>query len=229
MSLSSFDALDTSAAKVNTTFNFNDFEVEGEGILAAAKEEAQRIKDGVEAERQAALSAATAQGKKEGYAVGFEEGKTAGFSAGQQQGRDEIMPQINPAISAFNDAAESLEQGIDALLHQAQTDFIELVKIIALKVIHKYVEKDSELIARSMESISEYIVQKNSLVINLHPDDIAIAKDWLRENMARFDKLKSLKLNADTAITRGGCTISTREGGVDVSIETAIEAIVEEL
>lgn len=227
--MSSFNTDTTSKATPAEAFNFNDFEAEGESILAAAQAEAQSIKSSVEAEKQAAIAQAIEKAKKEGYAAGFEEGKNDGYSAGLQQGRDEIMPQITPSIATFDNAATKLEATIDGLLQQAQSDFIELVKVVALKVIHKNLEGDATIIAGAMESIADFITQKNSLIINLNPEDRAMATQWLRDNKGRFDKLKSLKINEDETVSRGGCTITTPEGGIDVTIETAIAAIVEEL
>ncbi|GEM_PF-6944101 len=229
MMMSLFSTELTSSAKAVEAFNFNDFEAEGEQILAKAHAEAKAIKESIEAEKQAAIKTAKEEAKKEAYAIGFKEGKNEGYKVGLKQGTDETTAKLSPSLKTFDNVTQQLETKINKLVQEAQNDFIELVKVIALKVIHKHLNGDDTIIANAMEHISEFIVQKNSLIINLNPDDKAMATQWLRNNKARFDKLKSLKINSDESISRGSCKITTPEGGINLNIEEAITAIVEEL
>lgn len=57
--------------------------------------------------------------------------------------------------------------------------------------------------------------------LRVHPDDLALC-EGARE-LARELEIERLTVAADSAITRGGCTITSERGELDARVETRIE------
>jgi flagellar biosynthesis/type III secretory pathway protein FliH len=65
--------------------------------------------------------------------------------------------------------------------------------------------------------------------LRINPDDLSFVEEWRPELFEKFKTLKSIVVNPDSTIQRGGCLLETPCGDIDARIETQLEIIGESL
>ncbi|MCC5822991.1 MAG: hypothetical protein LAT64_07185 [Phycisphaerales bacterium] len=210
--------------------NLGDLGARGEAMIASAKSEAEKIVREARQERERLIAGAREEGRK----AGFEQGRTEGIEVGREEGlrtaRAEHAEALAAAARAWTGALESFERDRDAMLQAARVEIVQLAAEVASCVTRRAVELDASVVLAQMEAILGVIARPTSLVLRVHPDDLALANAELPAIVTRFEQCRHAELRPDPSLTRGSCVAATEEGGrVDAEIGAQIDRIVSAL
>ncbi len=213
--------------KEAVVLDLGDLARQGERIVAAARERAERLIR--EAERQAQKQAnaahdqAQAEGRRQGLAQGVEEGR--------RQGRKEALSQMQQQLQAVIDAWRELARQWQAMRDELAADSREAVVDFALRfaerVVHRVIEVDPTVVVDQVAAALEHVLQPLAVTVLIHPDDRPVLEEAMPQLLGEFAHLKDVQLKASSEIGRGGCEVRFGQGAVEATVDQQIARIVD--
>lgn len=154
------------------------------------------------------LAAMSERARAEGYTAGHAEGLAAGRAAAEAATRE--LSVLCQALAAPFREQESV------LL----ADLTTLVSRVASAVVRRELETSAALIEGVLAEALEVMGDVESTIrIRVHPLDYRRARDFL----AGIEFGQPVELLEDTAVSRGGCLLSTPVSFLDASLERRLE------
>lgn len=175
------------------------------GEVFDARAEAERILG--EAHRRAAT-----------LALGAEADREEARRVGRAEGREEGLATVTELLCrARRDVARRSEE--------AENDLLRLSVRIAEKLLGRELAADPSAIADVVRTALRGARSRRELVVRVHPGDaaqVAAARPRLAEALVRHGELS---IQADPAVSPGGCQIDTEAGTIDARLEVQLAAI----
>ncbi len=196
-------------------FQFTSF---GEGAAQQHAEPAEFVADGSPQDMNAEPFEPAAPGHS---AEELEEAYAKGISDGLEQAR----LQFGDSAQALADAATQLSRLRDDLARNSSRDMLRLVMAIAEQVIRREAQSGADVVLKIIDHALQSSVRADQYRVRVNPDDL----DKVVENkplfLASIGGLKNLSVEADPAVSRGGCLVESELGEVDATIETQLASI----
>ncbi|WBY00616.1 flagellar assembly protein FliH [Ramlibacter tataouinensis] len=155
--------------------------------------------------REAARQAGAAEGRTQGLAQGRLEGRAAGLEEMRQEAAQLL----------------ALAQALPAALRIAERELAEGVLGLALDLGRQLagtaLKTDPDCVLAVVRDLLASAPElSGSPRLLLHPDDAALVREQLGEELREA----GWSLQADAAVTRGGCRVKSAVGELDASVET---------
>jgi flagellar assembly protein FliH len=175
-----------------------------------------------EAQDEAARCLASAQEQAVGLTTTAYE---QGFRQGEEAARQALTAQLSPVLSAFQQATTEIVHLRATVLQQAEEDIITLAFQLARKIIQYEALEHREVLAATLTRALEHVVEQDQIVVRVHPDDVHYAAE-IKEALgqARGD-IKTLTVQGNTSIGRGGCLVESSLGTIDARIEAQFDEL----
>jgi flagellar assembly protein FliH len=156
-----------------------------------------------EAEREAELGAARAEGYAEGLAAGRAE--------------------VSAAARALASAAARLDEASAAAAEEAEPVAVELALRIAEKVLGGELEARPELVLGVVRGALRRVTEPLPATLLVNPDDA----DLVRASIDEFsiEHGGDLTVREERRVERGGCVVRTQAGEIDAQINVQLERV----
>jgi flagellar assembly protein FliH len=175
-------------------------------IIAGAREKARKI----EAEARAAFDA----GRREAEEQGRADGREAGFA----EGRAEVERLVGRTRTVLERA-----QGKRAeILEQTEQEIVNLVLLIARKVIKVISESQKTVIVSNVVQALRKVKGRGNIIIRVNMADLKLATDHLKDFISLAEGAKSVQIMEDSSVDEGGCVIETDFGEIDARIASQL-------
>lgn len=182
-------------------------QTEAERIIADAQSKAQELsvkaQASIEVERKKAL----------------EEGNAAGRESGFQQGKVEVDRLIHRTQVVLERAQEKRGE----ILLETEQRIIDMVILIARKVIKVISENQREVIISNIKDALNKVKGRGDIIIRVHTADLQVATANLKEFIHDLEGSANIQVQEDSAtIDQGGCIIETDFGEIDARIASQL-------
>lgn len=168
------------------------------------------------------LAAIREQAFAEGRAAGHEEG----FAQGKQAGYDSGKSQVDQERSAIAALATSFSTALEASEAELADGLLTLALDVAAQVLRTSIKVQPKLILPAVrEAIAALINTHGHPSITLHPDDAALVRDELGEQLGHT----GWRILDDPKIERGGCKVENSGAEIDASLPTRWRRVIEHL
>jgi flagellar assembly protein FliH len=207
-------AFDTVRKKTNEAQKLKeDAEAEAERIKAEAKKAA------AELEAQAQLKTAATQ--KEAWDKGFAEGREAGFAVGREE-TERLGGRLHVILE------KSMEKRAE-ILQEAEAQIIDLVLLIAKKVIKVLSENQKNVVVSNVIQALRRLKTRGDVVIRVNLADLQLTASHTKEFIQMVENAKGITVVEDSTVDRGGCVIETDFGQIDARISSQLNEIEEKI
>ncbi len=168
--------------------------------------------------RKEGLAAGLAEGRQQGHAEGLETGHRAGLELAARESAQQAAQW------------QSLLEGFDRELVQADrnvsAELLSLACDIAACMIKTVLPVKPELVLPLIEqAIAALPVAQRNGKIHLNPDDAALVRNPLHEELAQ----QGWQIVENSQLARGGCRIETHSNLVDATLATRWERLMRAL
>jgi flagellar assembly protein FliH len=178
-----------------------DMEAEKTGLLAGARDEAERALAAAGRDAEAIRDRARIEGEARGFAAGAERARS--LLASIESGCAEAE---RIRTSAFRDAEEEL---------------VELSLAIARRVIASACENSRAVVKETLSKAMSALSGARPLVLSVSPRD----RETVVEILGKEGEGRALRVEADPSISPGGCRLETDAGWIDARIESMLAAM----
>ncbi len=149
-----------------------------------------------------------------------------GCSEGRRDGIDQKNRELSLTAESVAKLIRELEDLKKQILEGSEKEILDLVFLIAGKVIHKEVSTGREVILSVLRNAMKNMQEREGVRIRLNPGDyshIVEAKpDFL-------DSFSDILIEKDEGIGKGGAMIETNSGAVDARLDQQLNKIMESL
>lgn len=182
----------------------------------ALKDAEDKIKD-FESKAKARVDEVT----KEAYKKGFDQGREEGF----KEGKAEVERLVHRLHLILDRAMDKRGQ----ILEQTETQVIELVLLIARKVVKTISENQKNVVISNIGQALRKLKTRSDVIIRVNLADLQLATEHAKDFIELAENAKNLTVVEDTAVDRGGCIIETDFGEIDARISSQLHELEEKI
>jgi len=206
-----------------------------QGAQAAAEEEKQRICEEANAakavaQEQADAILAEAKAKAEELETQVrstldDEKKEAleqGREAGRQEGYAEGRIEVERLIERTQTVLERAQDKRAELLLETEQELISLVLLMTRKVVKVIADNQREVIVSNVEQALKKVRDRGNIIIRVNLADLKLTTEHTKEFIEKLEGVKSIQVAEDTSVDPGGCIIETDFGEIDARIASQL-------
>lgn len=182
----------------------------------AIKDAEEKIKD-FEVQAKARVDEVT----KEAHKKGFDQGREEGF----KEGKAEVERLVHRLHLILDRAMDKRGQ----ILEQTETQVIELVLLIARKVVKTISENQKNVVISNIGQALRKLKTRSDVIIRVNLADLQLATEHAKDFIELAENAKNLTVVEDTAVDRGGCIIETDFGEIDARIASQLHELEEKI
>lgn len=165
--------------------------------------------------------------EREAFEVGFAQGERAGRQLAEQA--------IEDTLRALGAAHHQFEEEAKRRSHEVVQEVVRLALAVARKVLQREVRQDSRLIVDVVRSALGRAGVREEVTVRVHPLDCDTLVEARGELLQELEEVRSLRIEADESVERGGALVQCSMGELDLrlerqfrEIELAFERLLEE-
>src|SRR6056297_2504402 len=147
------------------------------------------------------------------------------YARGQRDAMSAAAAKLESSAKALAAALKQVDQLRTQMAQNSRDDMLRLVMAIAEQVIQREVSVHADIINQVIAEALKASVRADHSRIKVNPDDLAAVNEHKPLFLASISGLKNLMIEADPAVTAGGCKIESDLGEVDATLETQLAAI----
>lgn len=197
---------------------------EAEAIKLDAEEEARKII--MDAQKEADLISKEAELKvKEITDTGFHEGHEKGRDAGYQEGKEEA----DRLIRLLHTIVDKTIEKRNDIINEAETQVINLVLLIARKVIKVISENQKNVVINNVIQSLRKLKSRGDVVVKVNLEDVELTSEHINDFMRMVENVRSITVLEDSTVDRGGCLIETDFGQIDARVSSQLHEIEEKI
>jgi flagellar assembly protein FliH len=180
-----------------------------EGVSELFSDAMQKMKD------QAAKIQEEAQ--KQGYDKGQEEG----FEAGEQA----VKEHFKSSLAALQILIEQLSEAREKTYPLLEREMVEMVTTLTQKVIRTELAGKENSIREIVHMAIESVLDRESLIIKVHPSDHKELEDYGQELIQLFHEIKNVEFESHASVAPGNCVVESNFGTVEAGLDHLDEHI----
>jgi len=179
---------------------------ESKTIIEDAKNKSKEMEDEVRKTLDGELKAARDKGREEGKEAGYAEGKA----------------EVERLIARTQTMLERAQDKRGEILAETEKEIIDLVLMIARKVIKVISENQENVIISNVVQALRKVKSKGTCLIRVNMDDLALATEHKQDFIKLVEGAKDIQILEDTTVDKGGCIIETDFGEIDARISSQL-------
>lgn len=134
------------------------------------------------------------------------------------------LQKLETAIQAFETSCQKIDETRNAILERYRGEIINTVIEASQNIINQELDTSRDVIAKTIERSLEQAIPSEEFIITIHPEDLNSVEHIKSGLVARIHGLKSIIIQTDHSITRGGCLLESKTCSIDATIETQVES-----
>jgi len=151
-----------------------------------------------------------------------------GLSEGIRKGIDQEKKNLSQTLESVTKLINDLKILKDEFFENYEKEIIDLIFLIAKKVIHREVDINREIIVSVLRDTIKDVRDKEGIKIRLNPKDYHYIMETSPDFLSKFCDMKNTLIE-DEEIKQGGAMIETRSGGIDARLDRQLNKIKEML
>ena len=155
--------------------------------------------------------------EQEAYEKGFAQGEKDGLELGEKRAA-KIAENIENILIELKRLKEEIPR-------KYEKEILSLIFAITKKIVHCEIASNETAIKETISDALNFAAEKSEIVLSVNPEDFEYVNKLRRQFFSEIKDLKSISINSDLSITRGGCFLETSHGEIDSTVETRLMKI----
>ena len=159
--------------------------------------------------------------KEDARNQGYQEGHDEGHQAGVQAARE----QFTSSMDALQSLVDELSKVRGKTYPLLEREMVEMVTTLARKIIRTELKDKEDGIREIVRMAIESVLDRESLIIKIHPDDYQELEDYGQELIQLFHEIKNVEFESHASVPRGNCVVESNFGTVEAGLDHLDEHI----
>ena len=178
-------------------------------IVNNAQEEAKRILEEAHAQQAQIIEKASKDGFEKGHEEGYEVGK---------QEADRLVSRVHSIL-------EAVMQRREEILKETEQQIIELVILMARKVIKVLSENQKSIIMNNVLLALKKVKGRGDVILRVNLEEAKLTSDHTKDFIERIEHIKNITVVEDSSVEKGGCIVETDFGAIDARISSQLKEL----
>ena len=186
-------------------------------IKADAENEAAAIVEKAKAEAAQIVAEAQAQHDKI-----VSEARNDGFEQGHQEGYDKGVAEVDRLIERMHKILEAVMQRREEILQDTESQIVELVILMARKVIKILSENQKNVIMANTVAALRKVKTRGNVTLRVNIEDVKLTTAHADEFIQHVENVQGITVQEDSSVEKGGCIVETDFGAIDARISSQL-------
>lgn len=187
------------------------------GLPAGGRGEATPEESARERERMALVRLAEMQKR-------WEE-REAAMEAEIAAARGEAERPVKDIVERFTSMITDFVTQQRELVRSSEETVVRLAVAMARRIVGDAIAVDEDTVLGTVRRALGHVVEKEQVVVRVHPGDLRVVREHGSEWLAALEGTRSLEIQEDERIARGGCLVETEAGNVEGQIEKQLQTL----
>ena len=183
-----------------------DAENEAANIIEKAKAEAEQIIADAQAERD--------RQRNDAYQEGFDQGHKEGYEKG--------VAEVDRLVERMHKILEAVMQRRDEILQDTESQIVELVILMARKVIKILSENQKNVIMANTLAALKEVRTRGEVTLRVNLEDVKLTTEHVDEFIQHVENVQGITVLEDSSVEKGGCIVETDFGSIDARISSQL-------
>ena len=183
-----------------------DAETQAAQIVEKAKAEAAQIVAEAQAQHDKIVSEARSEGYEQGSAEGYEKGKA----------------EVERLIERMHKVLEAVMQRREEILQDTESQIVELVILMARKVIKILSENQKNVIMANTVAALRKVKTRGNVTLRVNIEDVKLTTAHADEFIQHVENVQGITVQEDSSVEKGGCIVETDFGAIDARISSQL-------
>ncbi len=186
-------------------------------IKADAETEANAIVEKAKAEAAQIVAEAQAQHDKI-----VSEARNDGFEQGHQEGYEKGVAEVERLIERMHKILEAVMQRREEILQDTESQIVELVILMARKVIKILSENQKNVIMANTVAALRKVKTRGNVTLRVNIEDVKLTTAHADEFIQHVENVQGITVQEDSSVEKGGCIVETDFGAIDARISSQL-------
>ena len=186
-------------------------------IKADAENEAAAIVEKAKAEAAQIVAEANAQHDKI-----VSEARNEGFEQGSQEGYEKGSAEVERLIERMHKILEAVMQRREEILQDTESQIVELVILMARKVIKILSENQKNVIMANTVAALRKVKTRGNVTLRVNIEDVKLTTAHADEFIQHVENVQGITVQEDSSVEKGGCIVETDFGAIDARISSQL-------
>ena len=186
-------------------------------IKADAENEAAAIVEKAKAEAAQIVAEANAQHDKI-----VSEARNEGFEQGSQEGYQKGSAEVERLIERMHKILEAVMQRREEILQDTESQIVELVILMARKVIKILSENQKNVIMANTVAALRKVKTRGEVTLRVNIEDVKLTTAHADEFIQHVENVQGITVQEDSSVEKGGCIVETDFGAIDARISSQL-------
>ena len=186
-------------------------------IKADAESEAAQIVEKAKAEAAQIVAEAQAQHDKI-----VSDARSEGFEQGSQEGYEKGVAEVDRLIERMHKVLEAVMQRREEILQDTETQIVELVILMARKVIKILSENQKNVIMANTVAALRKVKTRGNVTLRVNIEDVKLTTAHADEFIQHVENVQGITVQEDSSVETGGCIVETDFGAIDARISSQL-------
>jgi flagellar assembly protein FliH len=186
-------------------------------IKADAENEATSIIEKAKAEAAQIVAEANAQHDRI-----VSEARNEGFEQGSQEGYEKGSAEVERLIERMHKILEAVMQRREEILQDTESQIVELVILMARKVIKILSENQKNVIMANTVAALRKVKTRGSVTLRVNIEDVKLTTAHADEFIQHVENVQGITVQEDSSVEKGGCIVETDFGAIDARISSQL-------
>ena len=183
-----------------------DAENEAANIIEKAKAEAEQIIADAQAERD--------RQRNDAYQEGFDQGHKEGYEKG--------VAEVDRLVERMHKILEAVMQRRDEILQDTESQIVELVILMARKVIKILSENQKNVSMANTLAALKKVRTRGEVTLRVNLEDVKLTTEHVDEFIQHVENVQGITVLEDSSVEKGGCIVETDFGSIDARISSQL-------
>lgn len=147
------------------------------------------------------------------------------FNDGLKEGKELAERGLINVFRTLRASSEMIHNLRDKILRESEDELLNLVMLVARKVIIHEVSQDRSILAAVIQNAISDLSVREEITVRINPDDYQLVTSGRDELLHRELLNERLLLKADPSVAAGFCLVDTDMGTIDASLEGQMDQI----
>ncbi len=213
----------------NVVFNYDNLHQQCDDYLKKINQQAAEIISNANVQAEQIRTEALKDAMEKGFSQGIQNADDHIKKQTDENTKTQVGSQIQTILPSVESIARLLENEKEKWISDWETSVINLVILIAEKIVRKKLDLNPELSQEMIRGALELAAGQRHITVSLNPADVEILGDKSEEVVSVLAGCGQAEIRADESVSPGGCMIESRQGTIDARLETQLERIAVEL
>ncbi len=186
-------------------------------IKADAENQAAQIVEKAKAEAAQIVAEAQTQHDKlvaDARQEGFEQGSSEGYEKG--------VAEVDRLVERMHKILEAVMQRREEILQDTESQIVELVILMARKVIKILSENQKNVIMANTVAALRKVKTRGNVTLRVNIEDVKLTTAHADEFIQHVENVQGITVQEDSSVEKGGCIVETDFGAIDARISSQL-------